>query len=140
MSSPPATPWPKGGPLSLAEAQQLDTCLLPALERHHLRLLAHGLRTVQAIAGVRKGPIPSRACLEGWVLRQPHAAADPAFARVFLEQLLGLGSQLESVAMSQGCSPLELRLEQLMAWAGARADERLGSAGCDHQAFTSPLP
>jgi hypothetical protein len=37
------------------ELNLLDSTLLPSLERHHLRLLAHGLRTLQAAAGRRQG-------------------------------------------------------------------------------------
>jgi hypothetical protein len=35
--------------IEASELAELEATLLPALERHHLRLLAHGLRTFQAV-------------------------------------------------------------------------------------------
>jgi hypothetical protein len=133
-------PSPEGGPLRREEAEQLEACLLPALERHHLRLLAHALRSFQAIAGERQGPIPSFASLEAWLMTQPDVAADSGFASAFLPQLRSMGKQLEALAEHLGCTPLELRLEHLMAWARARADDRIGSTGCDHRNPIAPLP
>ena len=57
--------------LSQAELAELEASLLPALERHHLRLLAHSLRSLQAAAGRRSGPLPERAVLLAWALAQP---------------------------------------------------------------------
>ena len=41
------------GPLSRADAEQIEATLLPNLDRHHLRLLAHCLRSFQVIANPR---------------------------------------------------------------------------------------
>ena len=140
MASSPVTSSPEAGPLSREEAEQLEVCLLPALERHHLRLLAHALRSFQAIAGERHGPIPSSSSLEAWLQTQPDVAADPGFASAFLPQLRSMGKQLEALAEGLGCTPLELKLEHLMAWALARADDRIGTTGCDHRDHIAPLP
>jgi hypothetical protein len=59
---------PPSGPLTTEEVRQLDSTLLPALERHHLRLLAHGLRSLQAAAGRRQGPCPDPDSLRRWLL------------------------------------------------------------------------
>jgi hypothetical protein len=110
------------GPEDLAE---LESTLLPSLERHHLRLLAHGLRTLQAIAGRRQGPLPDAAAIATWAERQPAIAGDPGFGSAFRTQLEGLGQQLETVAAAAGRPPLELEMGDLIAWATCSADGRL---------------
>lgn len=126
---------PPSGPLSTAEVQQLDSTLLPALERHHLRLLAHGLRSLQAAAGRRHGSCPDAGSLRRWVLAQPPVAGAGEFAEVFLEQLQHLAAQLETIASEQGCGPLDLSLDQLVLWARRQADQRTSST-----TPTSPSP
>ena len=74
--------------LSPEELSELEASLLPSLERHHLRLLAHSLRSLQAAAGRRSGPLPQRAELLAWALDQPELQADPRFCQAFLDQLI----------------------------------------------------
>jgi hypothetical protein len=124
-----------GGPLTIAEVQQLDSTLLPTLERHHLRLLAHGLRSLQAAAGRRHGTTPDPDSLRRWVLAQPQVAGAAEFAEVFVEQLRHLAAQLETIAAEQHCAPLDLTLDQLVQWARSQADQRTSS-----QTPTSPSP
>lgn len=107
------------------ELADLESTLLPALERHHLRLLAHGLRTFQAVAGCRQGPLPSSEAVAAWAARQPPLAGDPGFAATFLGQLAGLGDQLQSIAMGNGREPLALTFSDLIAWAERQAQDRL---------------
>lgn len=115
----------EGSPLSRAEAELIDATLLPHLERHHLRLMAHGLRSFQTMAGRRQGALPSAGQLEGWLEQQPGLAGDPGFRDAFRLQLIGLGQQLEAIAEAAGCTPLALSLEQLIQWARGEADSRL---------------
>ncbi len=117
-------PTPEG-PLSPVELAELEATLLPALERHHLRLLAHGLRTLQAIAGRRSGPLPSAAAIAHWASQQPSIAADPDFQRNFTAQLTSIGTQLAALAADQGSEPLALELADLCAWAVGQARQRL---------------
>lgn len=119
---------PLDSPLSARELVELESTLLPALERHHLRLLAHALRTLQAIGGQRNGPPPPPAAIEAWVRQQPAIADDTLFARAFTAQLLAAGDQLETIGAARGCSALALELADLAAWAQAQADGRLQSA------------
>lgn len=112
-------------PLSEAELAELEATLLPALERHHLRLLAHGLRTLQAIASRREGEPPALEAIEAWALQQPLIAADPRFLRAFAAQLQCTGDQLRTIAAAEPCSPLALELPQLIRWAQAQADARV---------------
>ena len=110
------------------ELAELEATLLPALERHHLRLLAHGLRTFQSVAGRRNGPLPTSEALAVWASGQPQLAGDPGFAATFLDQLAGLGHQLEAIAARRGCGPLALELADLIGWAQLQARDRLDLA------------
>jgi len=124
--------------LSPEELAELEASLLPALERHHLRLLAHSLRSLQAAAGRRSGPLPDRAMLLAWALAHPELQADPGFCQAFLDQLQGAGIQLEAIAKERGApnpgiwppqqepaGPLDLGLAELVAWAHRQADRRI---------------
>ncbi len=114
--------------ISEEELQELEATLLPTLERHHLRLLAHGLRTLQAISAAPGAGLPGRAALEGWAAAQPAIADDPSFRRAFVEQMLSVGVQLEGIASSgtdPDRGPLDLGLEDLVRWAREQADRRL---------------
>lgn len=113
------------GPLSAGELAELEATLLPVLERHHLRLLAHGLRTLQEIAGHRQGPPPDRAALERWASGVEPLRDDPSFEQTFLDQLEAAGRQLEELAQTLGSSALALELSDLCHGARAAADQRL---------------
>ena len=113
--------------LSPAELTELEGTLQPALERHHLRLLAHGLRTLQQIAGRRRGPAPDHAAIEAWILVQPQIASDPAdtaFAAAFARELGAAARQLEAIAPAPERA-LELDLADLSRWARRQADARV---------------
>lgn len=111
-------------PLSEAELAELESTLLPALERHHLRLLAHGLRTLQQIAGRMDGPPPSGETIRLWVLGQPATAGDEAFAAAFSAQMVGLGAQLVRIA-APSRQALDLDLTDLVTWARSQANARI---------------
>ncbi|APD48416.1 hypothetical protein KQ302_12240 [Synechococcus sp. CS-602] len=113
------------GPLSSDDLLQLEASLLPSLERHHLRLLAHSLRCLQAIAGQRQGPVPAQQQLESWLASQDSLYNDPAFAQAFLDQLQSAAFQLEQIAAPLGLAPLGLELSDLCQWADAQARARV---------------
>jgi len=113
------------GPLSSDDLQQLEASLLPSLERHHLRLLAHSLRSLQAIAGQRQGPVPAQRQLESWLASQDSLHNDPSFVQAFLEQLQSAAFQLERIAAPLGLAPLALELSDLCQWADTQARARL---------------
>jgi hypothetical protein len=121
-------PTPEPGPLAASDLARLDSTLLPALERHHLRLLAHCLRTFQQIAGRRSGPLPPSSALDHWLDGQLAIAADPGFRQAFRRQLDGAGLQLARLAAGLGRDPLALDLEDLIGWAEAEARERIRAA------------
>jgi len=132
---------PPRSPLSESELAELEATLLPVLERHHLRLLAHGLRTLQAITGATHGggsqqeTIPDHATLVAWALGQEALAGDVDFARTFADQLVATAHQLEAIAQPLGRGPLDLELRDLITWATASADNRLAIIPP-----TTPLP
>ncbi len=111
--------------LSPGELQELEASLLPTLERHHLRLLAHGLRTLQAIAGHPSGGLPAAGAIEAWALQQPVIRDDAGFAQAFLGQMARVGEQLEAIAAAAGREPLALDLPDLIHWATQEADRRV---------------
>lgn len=115
--------------LTPEDLELLEGSLLPALERHYLRLLAHGLRTFQAIAASTPDPerFPDREALDAWAVRQAPMADDPAFREAFLEQLARLVDPLEQIASHCGRSPLTLELPHLVRWAREQADARLNA-------------
>lgn len=135
--STPASSAPESsGPLSREELQQLESTLLPALERHHLRLLAHGLRTLQAIAGRHHGEAPELEAIRAWAGRQEAIADDDAFAEAFSQQLLGVSRQLQAIAHARHRPLLDLELDELIGWMQQQADARLGP--CDHHGSIRP--
>lgn len=139
MASDPFGPAGES-PLTLAELAELEATLLPALERHHLRLLAHGLRTLQAIARSTGGaaasggaalpppPLPDQTGIGAWVRQQPPIADDAAFQAALVEQLVATGRQLAHIAEELDREPLALDLADLSAWATRQADRRLAQA------------
>lgn len=116
-------------PLSTAEINQLESTLLPAFERHHLRLLAHALRTLQQVQQhTGSSHLPAPAAIEQWLLEQPGLTRDPDFCRTLAMQLSSAGRQLEELALQQGVPPLALELEALISWVRDQADRRLATA------------
>ena len=131
----PAAPDNGQGPLSTNELHQLEATLLPALERHHLRLLAHALRTlqqVQQVQQVQQPPgapqLPQQGAIEHWLQAQPGMSLEPDFGRQLAQQLCNAGRQLEELALQRGVPPLELDLDALIDWARQQADQRLANA------------
>lgn len=117
--------------LSELDLTELEGTLLPALERHHLRLLAHSLRCLQQAADDGE-PLPNPQRLLAWAQRQSNLAVDPTFIPVLVEQLGKAALQLEQIAQEQGLPPLELQIADLVRWGQRQADQRL--------AITPPEP
>jgi hypothetical protein len=123
----------------------IEGLALPAWEDHQLRLLAHGLRTLQTIAARRQGPTPARGTIESWVLGQPQIGEDPSFVQAFVRELVGLGAQFERLAENRSTTPLSLELADLLAWIEAHRSPSPNlpepDPGCDHRDRSSaPSP
>ena len=113
--SPAAAPSADAeGPLTPAELTALDAALLPSRERHQLRLLAHGLRTLQQIAGRRAGPPPELAAIQAWAHQQPSIGDDETFVSAFSIQLQVAGQQLSQLAGDRPGGALALELSELI--------------------------
>jgi hypothetical protein len=111
--------------LTQSELTELESTLLPSLERHHLRLLAHGLRTLQTIGSRHRGDPPDRTAIASWAERQDEIADDPRFREVFVEQLLNVADQLGVIARETGREAMALELGDLVAWVRRVADDRI---------------
>ena len=111
--------------LSEHDLQELESTLLPALERHHLRLLAHSLRCLQQ-AAQGGNAIPAQAGLMSWAEQQPNLAVDPTFIPVLVEQLAKAAVQLEAIGLKFHKAPLALEISDLVRWGQQQADQRLG--------------
>ncbi len=103
-----------GGPLNPAELAELEAPSLPSRERHQLRLLAHGLRTLQQIAGRRQGPPPPLAAIEAWARQQPGIGDDDSFVGAFAGQLQLVGQQLSDLAGDRPGGALAVELSELI--------------------------
>ncbi len=131
--------------LSPDDHDWIEGLTLPAREGHQLRLLAHGLRTLQTIAARRQGPTPARGAIEAWVLGQPQIAEDPSFVQAFVRELVGLGAQLDRLAKNRSMTPLNLELADLLAWIEDHRSPSPNLAepdpGCDHlDRISAPSP
>ena len=121
------------GPLSPAAVARIDATLLPQLDRHHLRLLAHCLASFQSMQPASDdGGLPGESARRTWCLAQPLIAADPVFLMQMLEQLDVAALQLEAIAADLGIKPIRLSLEQLIQTVESRCSSRIRS-DCDHQ-------
>jgi hypothetical protein len=110
--------------LSEHDLQELESTLLPALERHHLRLLAHSLRCLQQ-AAAGGTTMPAQAGLMAWAQQQPNLAVDPTFIPVLVEQLAKAAVQLEAIGLEFQKPPLALEISDLVRWGQRQADQRL---------------
>lgn len=131
--------------LSTEDQHWIETLGLPAWEDHQLRLLAYGLRTLQAIAARRQGKTPASSSIRSWVLGQPEIAEDASFSNAFVRELVGLGDQLDRLATNRSVTPLSLELADLLAWIEEQRSPSPNLAepdpGCDHRdPISAPSP
>ena len=123
--------------LSPDEQHWIESLSLPAWEDHQLRLLAHGLRTLQTIASRRQGETPSSATIQAWVQAQPQIAADPGFTQAFVRELVGLGALFDRLATNRSVTPLSLELADLFTLIEEHRSPSPNLAepdpGCDHR-------
>ena len=110
---------------------RIDATLLPQMDRHHLRLLAHCLDSFQAMDHDAEGRLPDAASRRRWCEQQPIVAEDPAFLRSLMLQLNGAAEQLQALAESLNKAPLQLNLEDLITAAEARCHHQLQNKSAD---------
>ncbi|MGC6482469.1 MAG: hypothetical protein ACON4T_02715 [Synechococcus sp.] len=115
-------------PLTREMVERIDATLLPSLDRHHLRLLAHCLGSFQQMVPPDASrAIPSREQQNDWCLRQPLLRDDPQFGTLLLQQFAAAAVQLEALAQTLKVAPLDLTLDHLIAQAVANAQRRLNT-------------
>ena len=110
---------------------RIDSTLLPQMDRHHLRLLAHCLDSFQDMDQGQEGQLPDAASRRRWCEQQPIVAEDPAFLRSLMLQLNGAAAQLQDLADSLSKPPLELSLDDLITAAEARCHHRHQNQSAD---------
>ncbi|WP_255475831.1 hypothetical protein [Synechococcus sp. BIOS-E4-1] len=121
-------PSPASGPLDRQQIERIDATLLPAVDRHLLRLQAHCLATFQQIAmPLQQGPLPTRDHWQDWCDHQPQLANDAEFREQLMMQFTVIASQLEELARQLKLSPLELKLNDLIQYAEANSRDRLSN-------------
>ena len=99
---------------------RIDATLLPQLDRHHLRLLAHCLASFREMSPDLDGALPNTSLRRQWCEQQPVVADDPQFLILLLNQLNNAADQLEAVADNCSKAPLQLSLDDLIAAAERR--------------------
>tara|TARA_B100001094_G_C18067147_1_gene738061 strand:+ start:577 stop:960 length:384 start_codon:yes stop_codon:yes gene_type:complete len=121
-------PVPVSGPLNRQQIERIDATLLPAVDRHLLRLQAHCLATFKQIAmPAQEGPLPTRDHWQDWCDRQPQLANDADFREQLMMQFTVIASQLEELARQLKLTPLELKLNDLIRDAEANSRQRLSN-------------
>ena len=110
---------------------RIDATLLPQLDRHHLRLLAHCLDSFRAMDSGTDGGLPDAASRRRWCEQQPLVIDDPTFLRSLLLQLEGAGQQLSNLAEELKQPPLDLTIDDLITAAVARCHHQLHSESID---------
>ena len=115
-------------PLSLDELAKIEATMLPILERHHLRLLAHCLASFKAMrSDINAGALPTTSARREWLLQQKPVANDLGFLDVLIEQFDAAGHQLEHLAGRLGLQPMELTLDDLINVCTRRSQNKLES-------------
>ncbi len=110
---------------------RIDATLLPQMDRHHLRLLAHCLDSFQVMDQGKEGQLPDAASRRRWCEQQPIVAEDPNFLRSLMLQLNGAAEQLQALAESLNKAPLQLNLDDLITAAEARCHHQLQNKSAD---------
>ena len=103
-----------------ATIHRIDASLLPQLERHHLRLLAHCLDSFRTMAEEGSSTIPGHERWRLWCEQQPVIAEDPSFLNTLLEQLAVAAEQLERLAKQAKKQPLDLSIDDRIVAAEQR--------------------
>jgi len=122
-------PSADSSPLDRPQIERIDATLLPAVDRHLLRLQAHCLATFQQIAmPLKQGPLPTRARWQDWCDDQPQLASDEEFREQLMMQFTVIASQLEELANQLELTPLELKLNDLINNAETNSRQRLSNS------------
>ncbi len=112
---PASTPQGTSSPLNMAEIELIDSTFFPSIDKHHLRLLAHCLRSFQEMKqDATDGQLPDdKQCLI-WCQSQANLTKEKKFILVLIEQMSSARRQLEQIAEEFEKPPLKLTLTDLI--------------------------
>ena len=105
----------ESSPLNLTQINRIEELTLSALEKHHLRLLAHCLQVFKSIPVESDGKnFPSKQEQLEWWLSNPKLKNDREFILLLIEQFDSAAIQLERVAKALQILPMQLTLDDLI--------------------------
>ena len=111
--------------------ERIDATLLPQMDRHHLRLLAHCLESFRAMDRAADDALPDAASRRRWCEQQPVVEEEPSFLRSLLHQLDGAAEQLQDLADQLNKAPLQLSLDDLISAAETRCHHQIQPGRAD---------
>ncbi len=112
----------ESSPLNLNQINRIEELTLSALEKHHLRLLAHCLQVFKSIPVESDGKnFPSKQEQLDWWLSNPKLKNDREFILLLIDQFDSAAIQLERVAQALQILPMELTLDDLIVDAMSRS-------------------
>ena len=105
----------KNSPLSQEDINLIGLTNLSAIEKHHLRMLAHCLQCFKSMRQDNpRGLIPVKEEWLEWCLKNPIMMKDDEFVQVMFEQFSGAAIQLEKLSKNLNVAPLDLTLKNLI--------------------------
>ena len=106
------------GALSPEVIQKIEATNLPNLDKHHLRLLAYSLASLQSMSNhdSNETGFPEKSKRFKWCSNHQRLGNDQSFIPLFLEQLEVAEQFLEKVAQHYQINPLEITVDQLIAF------------------------
>ena len=106
------------GALSPEVIQKIEATTLPNLDKHHLRLLAYSLVSLQSMSNndSNKTGFPEKSTRLKWCANHQRLRNEQSFIPLFLEQLEVAEQFLEKVAKHYQINPLEITVDDLIAF------------------------
>ena len=102
-------------PISLQDIEKIASTHLSAVEKHHLRLLAHCLACFQEMQKERSiQSLPTENIRLEWLHQQQKFAKDEGFIHLLNEQFSSAANQLSQISQTLNIPPLELTLDDLI--------------------------
>ncbi len=101
--------------LNVDEIRKIDQSNLSAMERHHVRLLAHCLQAFKTMkSNADDAKLPQKCDWIKWCNSQAKLQNDAEFVQVLLEQFSGATAQLQKLSEAKQIAPLQLTLDDLL--------------------------
>ena len=101
-------------PINEEISQAIDQLNLPAIQKHHIRLLAHCLEIFKAIGKDDMSSFEENVLLREWCKMQSQKFNDNNFNDLFYEQMSSAAKKLNNFSLKQGKNFKELELNDLI--------------------------